>query len=213
MSDEIRHRILSAAARVYAQYGFRGATTRLIATEADVNEVTLFRTFGSKAQLLQEMLQSQVSSCAAPTLPGDVGDPEEAITAWCSATLAYLRNHAQVVRKTIAEAEERPDAACQACEGPNSAGASLVLYVERLQEEGLADADADVDVAVSMLMSAMFGDALYRDIMPNAFPQPSEQAPRRYVKTFLRAVGLRAATLPVRSRPAKAAGDRRSRGR
>jgi AcrR family transcriptional regulator len=213
MSEEIRHRILAAAARVYAQYGFRGATTRLIATEADVNEVTLFRTFGSKARLLQEMLQSQVTAAAAPVLPGDVSDPEGAITRWCAATLEYLRNHAQVIRKTIAEAEERPDAAGQACEGPNSAGASLVLYVERLQEEGLADADADVDVAVSMFMSAMFGDALYRDVMPNAFPQPAEQAPRRYVHTFLRAVGHRAATQPVRSRPVKAAGDRRPRGR
>lgn len=213
MSEEIRHRILAAAARVYAQYGFRGATTRLIATEADVNEVTLFRTFGSKAQLLQEMLQSHVAATAAPTLPNDVGDPEGAMTTWCAATLEYLRNHALVIRKTIAEAEERPDAACQACEGPNSAGASLVLYVERLQEEGLADPDADVDVAVSMFMSALFGDALYRDVMPTSFPQPAEQAPRRYVQTFLRAVGLRAAKLPVRSRTAKAAGDRQSRGR
>ena len=44
---EIRDRILEAAKRVYAKHGFRGATTRLIAIEADVNEVTIFRTFGS----------------------------------------------------------------------------------------------------------------------------------------------------------------------
>lgn len=213
MSEEIRNRILAAAARVYAQYGFRGATTRLIATEADVNEVTLFRTFGSKAQLLQEMLRTHAESGAVPTLPDDVSDPETAVTAWCTAMLEHLRNHAQVIRKTIAEAEERPDAACQACEGPNSAGASLVLYVERLQEEGLSDPDADVDVAVSMFMSAMFGDALYRDVMPTSFPQPAEQAPRRYVQTFLRAVGLRVASLPVRSRPARAAGGRGPRDR
>lgn len=212
MSEEIRNRIIAAAARVYAQYGFRGATTRLIATDAGVNEVTLFRTFGSKAQLLQEMLQSHVVSDAAPTLPNDITDPEDTITAWCASTLEYLRTHSQVIRKTIAEAEERPDAACQACEGPNAAGGSLVLYVERLREEGLADADADVDVAVSMFMSAMFGDALYRDVMPNSFPQPAEEAPRRYVQTFLRAVGLRASALPVRSRQPRVAGSRR-RGR
>jgi AcrR family transcriptional regulator len=209
MSEEIRTRILVAAARVYAQYGFRGATTRLIATEAGVNEVTLFRTFGSKAQLLQEMLQAQVTGSTAPTLSTDLSDPQREITAWCAMTLDYLRGHAHLIRKTIAEAEERPEAACQACEGPNSAGASLVLYVERLREEGLADADADVDVAVSMFMSAMFGDALYRDIMPNAFPQPAEQAPAKYVHTFLRAVGLRASSLPDRSRPARVAGSRR----
>jgi AcrR family transcriptional regulator len=209
MSEEIRNRILAAAARVYAQYGFRGATTRLIATEAGVNEVTLFRTFGSKAELLQAMLQSQVAATAAPMLSNDVSDPEGELTRWCAMMLEYLRGHAHLIRKTIAEAQERPDAACAACEGPNSAGDSLVVYLEHLREEGLADSDADVGTAVSMFMSAMFGDALYRDIIPDAFPQPAETAPTKYVQTFLRAVGVSATSLPVRSRPARVAGSRR----
>jgi AcrR family transcriptional regulator len=210
MSPEISSRILAAAARVYAQYGFRGATTRLIAAEAGVNEVTLFRIFGSKAQLLQAMLQSQVTSTAAPLLSEDIGDPQREITKWCATMLEYLRGHAHLIRKTIAEAEERPDAACAACEGPNSASESLVLYIEHLREARLADPEADVGTAVSMLMSAMFGDALYREIMPDAFPQPVEQAPALYVQTFLRAVGIRATPVPDRSRPQqRVAGSRR----
>jgi hypothetical protein len=63
--------------------------------------------------------------------------------------------------------------------------------VLRLQSLGLADADADIQTAVSMLMSAVFGDALMRDIMPNAFPQPRDEAPARYVGAFLRALGVR----------------------
>lgn len=209
MSEEIRNRILAAAARVYAQYGFRGATTRLIAVEAGVNEVTLFRTFGSKAALLQAMLQSQVAATAAPMLDDDVSDPERVLTVWCATLLEYLRGHAHLVRNAIAEAEERPDSACAACEGSSTAGASLALYVERLREEGLADTEIDVQTAISMFMSAMFGDALYRDIMPEVFPQPAEKAPAKYVQTFLRAVGLRASSLPVRSRSARVAGTRR----
>jgi AcrR family transcriptional regulator len=209
MSPEIRNRILAAAARVYAQHGFRGATTRLIATEAGVNEVTLFRTFGSKAELLQEMLQSHMIATEVPVLPLTVGDPQREITLWCGQVLEFLRGHADIVRKTIAEAEERPDAACTACEKPNQAGASLALYVQRLREEGLADPETDLHTAVSMFMSAMYGDALYRDIMPEAFPQPAKDAPAKYVQTFLRAVGLRASSLPVRSRPARVAGTRR----
>jgi AcrR family transcriptional regulator len=209
MSPEIRTRILAAAARVYAQYGFRGATTRLIANEAGVNEVTLFRTFGSKAELLQAMLQSEVSATSAPMLDADLDDPETALTAWCAQMLAYLRGHAHFVRKTIAEAEERPDAACAACEGPNTAGATVTAYVERLRDAGMADVDADVETAVSMFMSALFGDALYRGVMPAAFPQPAQDAPAKYVRTFLRAVGARASSLPVRSRSARVAGTRR----
>lgn len=212
MSEEIRSRILAAAARVYAQYGFRGATTRLIAADAGVNEVTLFRTFGSKAELLRAMLMSHVASTAVPIILDDDGDPERALTAWCATLLVYLRGHAHLIRKTIAEAEERPDAACAACEGSNSAAASLVLYLERLREAGLADTDVDLHTAISMLMSALFGDALYRDVMPNSFPQPVQVAPAKYVETFMRAAGVRAAPLPVRSRPARVAGTRR-RGR
>jgi AcrR family transcriptional regulator len=208
MSEEIRQRILGAAARVYAHHGFRGATTRLIANEAGVNEVTLFRTFGSKAELLQAMLQTQVSATAAPLIPSDTSDPERVLTTWCASTMEYLRGHAHLIRKTIAEAEERPDAACAACEGPNSAGASLVLYVEQLVDEGLAEG-GDIHTAVSMFMSAMFGDALYRDIMSNQFPQPAEAAPSKYVLTLLRAVGYRASSLPARSRSARVAGSRR----
>lgn len=209
MSEEIRSRILAAAARVYAQYGFRGATTRLIANEAGVNEVTLFRTFGSKAELLQAMLLSQVAASPAPVLSDDISDPAGELTAWCALLLESLRVHAHVIRKTIAEAEERPDCAGAACEGPNFAGASLVRYLQRLRDAGITDPESDTHTAVSMFMSAMFGDALYRDIMPDAFPQPAAMAPTRYVHTFLRAVGLRASSLPVRSRPARVAGTRR----
>jgi AcrR family transcriptional regulator len=209
MSPEIRHRILAAAARVYAQYGFRGATTRLIATEAGVNEVTLFRTFGSKAELLQEMLQSQVTAAEVPILPLAIGDPHREMTVWCGRVIEYLRGHADIVRKTIAEARERPDAACAACERPNEAGASLAQYVERLRAQGFADPDTDLHTAVSMFMSAMYGDALYRDIMPEAFPQPAADAPAKYVNTFLRAVGFQASPLTVRSRAARVVGSRR----
>jgi hypothetical protein len=55
---------------------------------------------------------------------------------------------------------------------------------------GLADREGDVQTAVSMLMSSMFGDAISREVLPNAFPQPVEDAPARYVRVFLRALGV-----------------------
>src|SRR5258705_2712284 len=148
------------------------------------------------------MLASKVPANSAPRITGDLSDPVAEITAWCHVLLAHLREHAHIIRKTIAEAEERPDAACAACEGSNSASESLFLYVERLRNAGFAEPDTDVGTAVSMFMSAMFGDALYRDIIPRAFPQPVEDAPAKYVQTFLRAVGVRA-LLPDRSRQVK----------
>jgi AcrR family transcriptional regulator len=199
---EIRDRILDAAKRVYAKHGFRGATTRLIAIEADVNEVTIFRTFGSKAALFDSLLHSHVATSPVPELPGEPDDPESEIIRWCSAVLAHMRENRSLLRKSIGELEERPDAAVSMCEGPNCAGMMLTDYILRLQSKSLADADADIPTAVAMLMSSLYGDALMRDIVPNGFPQPAEEATTRYVRTFLRGLGVRPALARPRVRTA-----------
>ncbi|WP_048127513.1 TetR/AcrR family transcriptional regulator [Methanosarcina lacustris] len=54
MSTE--QRILEAALKIFASEGYTGATTRRIAEEANVAEVTLFRKFQSKENLLREVL-------------------------------------------------------------------------------------------------------------------------------------------------------------
>jgi AcrR family transcriptional regulator len=57
---DARRRLLSAAARVFARDGLNGATTRAIAREAAVNEVTLFRLFRSKEGLLAAVVGETV---------------------------------------------------------------------------------------------------------------------------------------------------------
>jgi AcrR family transcriptional regulator len=52
----VKDQLLEAAAQVYAESGYHGATTRRIASVAGVNEITLFRHFGSKDVLLREAL-------------------------------------------------------------------------------------------------------------------------------------------------------------
>jgi len=207
---DIRERILQAAARVYAQHGFRGATTRLIAIEAGVNEVSLFRTFGSKAALFEAMMQSHAASLPMPSLPEVPGNAQAEITAWCAALLAHMRQWRSLIRKSFGELEERPEAAVVMCEGPNCAAAALAAYVARLQAMGLSDETADVATAVSMFMSSMFGDAISRDVLPHAFPQPEEGAPAKYVNVLLRAVGALGAGDVVPLRHADTANDRRA---
>src|ERR687895_1854548 len=190
-SSDSRERILEAAARIYAQYGFRGTTTRLIAQEAAVNEVTLFRLFGSKAQLFDELLRKKLHASTVPLLPDEPGDPEVEIVEWCAVLLSQMRASRSFLRKMIGETEERPEAARSACVGPHAAAESLERYVERLRARGLADTEADTRTAISMFMSALFGDVMVRDAMDeHFFPEPAEDAPARYVMTFLRAAGV-----------------------
>src|SRR6476620_7172877 len=189
---EIRDRILDAARRVYSQHGFRGATTRLIAIEAGVNEVTLFRTFGSKAALFEALMQGHVAQSPIPELPDNPVDPEREMTDWVTSVLGHMRENRALIRTSFGEIEERPEAAVHMCEGPNCAGMILTDYMLRLQSTGIAAPDGDIVTAVSMLMSSMFGDAISRDVMPNAFPQPESEAAAKYVRVVLRALGVKA---------------------
>ena len=143
-----RDRILEAAARVYAEFGYRGATTRRIATAAGVNEVTLFRTFGSKAALIDEAVRSSAAAgvtsqgALAASLPEIPVDPERELTAWAVAQHAQLNVQRSLIRKAMGEFEERPDATPCATMGWAEADRELRAYLRRLGEAGLVDWEA-----------------------------------------------------------------------
>jgi AcrR family transcriptional regulator len=61
-SADTRERLLAAAARVFARDGLDGATTREIAREAGLNEVTLFRHFQTKERLLNAVIGSNFNA-------------------------------------------------------------------------------------------------------------------------------------------------------
>ena len=183
-----RERILEAAARVYSKHGFRGATTRLIAAEAGVNEVTLFRTFGSKGALLEAVLEENDRGDEVNPLPDPPVDPQRELTEWVETHLERIRTLRPMLIHAISEYEERPEVADFACRGRIDVHHHITEYVTRLHELGLADRDADVSAAVTMLISAMMSDAMGRPMAPHTFPPPDE-APQRYVRCFLRAIG------------------------
>jgi AcrR family transcriptional regulator len=53
---DTKNRILEAGLRLFSKKGYLGATTREIAKQAGVAEVTLFRHFPSKEKLFEEMI-------------------------------------------------------------------------------------------------------------------------------------------------------------
>ena len=202
-----REKLIEAAARVYAAVGFRGATTRRIAEEAGVNEVTIFRLFGSKAALIEEAVRLHTG--APPTLdvalPEEPVDPAVELTAWCDAHLEMLRERRAIIRKTMGELEERPEVGPCAAEGPSAAALELKRYMRRMWALGFVEGaaagpcgpepcvsgatrDEEAHAAGAMLMAALFGDAMGRDMMPEMYPQPAERAAALYVGLFLRAI-------------------------
>ncbi|MBL0169877.1 MAG: TetR/AcrR family transcriptional regulator [Gemmatimonadaceae bacterium] len=201
MIEDHRHRILHAAARVYAQHGWRGATTRRIAEEAGVNEVTIFRQFGSKDALLEIAMRECARLEQDATLPHEPAHPERELYHWIHAHHASLSNMRDIVRQMMSEAAERPETAICAAEGPSGAFAQLRQYVVQLRRHGwISEPEetrpGDVRGAVTMLMGAIFADAMNREIMPAMFPQTVDDSLHAYVRIFLRGIGVSSEPTP-----------------
>jgi AcrR family transcriptional regulator len=186
----VRDQLLEAAARLYAEAGYRGATTRRIAVQAGVNEITLFRHFGSKDALIREAISRAGPSLVPDMLPHHPREPFREVRDWARAHIAELRERRSLIRTCMGEIEEHPGIFSAQNSPPAMAAKSLSRYLRRLRETGLAKAEFDDVVASTMLMGVLFADAMGRDIMPDMYPNEPEQALDEYVRLFLRSIGV-----------------------
>ena len=117
-----------------------------------MNEVTLFRYFGSKEALLQEAIANTSETPAATTLPAIPVDPDRELAEWCSLMIERLHAKRSIIRKCMSEIEERPEMITTAVSTPVRAANDLAAYLRKLKSMGLAQADFDVAAAGSMLL-------------------------------------------------------------
>ncbi|MBC7790427.1 MAG: TetR/AcrR family transcriptional regulator [Anaerolineae bacterium] len=185
-----RDEILAAAAEVFAQHGFRGSTTRRIADAAGVNEITIFRQFGSKEALLREAMQHMTESAGLAELPEIPSDPERELTEWSESFIQHLRLRSSIIRKTMGEIEERPEMSECASSVPIRASNELCKYLVALGRQGWTSEKFEPKTAAAMLMGAIFADAMGRDMMPDVYPQPRAKAAHMYTVLLLRAIGV-----------------------
>jgi AcrR family transcriptional regulator len=185
-----RDEILAAAAGVFAQHGFRGSTTKRIADAAGVNEITIFRQFGSKEALIREAMRHMTQSAGLMSLPKVPDDPEHELTDWSESFIQHLRLRSSIIRKTMGEMEERPEMSKCASYVPVQASNELCLYLTALKEHGRTTEQFDPKTAAAMLMGSIFADAMGREMMPDVYPQPAEKAAHMYTQLLLRAIGV-----------------------
>ncbi|MBA3497150.1 MAG: TetR/AcrR family transcriptional regulator [Gemmatimonadales bacterium] len=186
----VREQLLAAAARVYAEAGYRGATTRRIALAAGVNEITLFRHFGSKETLLHEAIARAGAEIESGELPEIPVDPVRELTRWARAHLAHMRDRRALIRTCMGEMEEHPGIISSIDKPPVRAAMALAGYLRRLRDGKLAAARFDEQVAATMLMGTLFGDAMGRDMMPEMFTRSTDASLREYVRLLLRGIGV-----------------------
>lgn len=193
---DVREALLKATVKVFSEAGARGATTRRIAQEAGVNEVTLFRHFKSKDELLGSALKALADLVADRKLPDIPADPVAELTDWARDHHKQLHKYRALIRKTMGEFEENPSLCACTCHATIKMTSDLADYLKTLQLRGLANASFNTHAAAAMLMGALFADAVSRDAMPDRFPYPMKDAVDFTMPLFLAAIGVSANKRP-----------------
>ncbi len=182
-------RLLDAASEVFAEEGFRGATTRKIAARARVNEVTLFRHFASKEDLLVAAIDRQVASSIAmlaavplPAEPRDVGDE---LGRFLTATLFGFAAAHRAVRTSLGEWGHHPMLDDRLTGTSRYVSDQVERYLAAAQECGLIRDDIHPVLAAQALIATIFAHGMLHKMMPERFPVGPEESVAMYLRIML----------------------------
>ena len=193
---QTRARILKAATEVFATSGIAGATTREIARVAGVNEVTLFRHFQSKEQLLAAVVQ-QVTALQAEALANQdewTGNLHIDLLHYAWLYNNMLEEHEALVRMFIGEAKRHPEAALQVLrETVQPLREKLIAYLHNGVEQGNVRPDVDLLTAVDMFTGMLLSGML----RSNTIPLPRSYSRDRYIESCVDLFVRGISTLPV----------------
>lgn len=148
-------RILAAAAALFAEHGYRGTATSAIATRAGVNEVTLFRHFGSKEGVLRalgQQIEAARTSFPPPEVE-DAGDPRATLRDLAADEIRDgIRSGGLAIRLSF-DARSVPEVRAAMGDALSANLARLAAYLRPLQARGILRGDIDA----SLIAEAFYG--------------------------------------------------------
>ena len=130
--NQTRQRIIQATAQLFSEKGIAGTTTRAIAERAGVNEVTLFRHFGSKDNLAREIMKEYGGQAVA----GDLeqlfsGDYAQDMALIGHMLMSVMTERINAIRMAICEAGKFPEFQQLVAENPRQLRQMLARYFQR----------------------------------------------------------------------------------
>lgn len=173
-------RILDAAIAVVIARGYSGATTREIAAQAGINEVTLFRRFESKAKLVQAAIHRDIAETTA-ALQAPTGDLEADLLAVLDRYCATYSAHGALPLVIILEVTRNPEFA-DLIKEPAAAQQGLRELVASYQADGLL-IDEPPELAVNALLGPLLAHAVDTQLGIATSAPPT---PRTLLEGFLR---------------------------
>lgn len=187
MAQDAREKLLAAAYELFGAKGYAGVGTRAIAEAAGVNEVTLFRIFGTKHSLWQEIFDRYVVRPTDEVLgEGTNGDWDHDVRQVARNITQTITANINLLKMNLLEDRRDTETKEELASQPQRMNVALV----RALEKGPMAHDRAVVVART-IVDSIFGVAIHFEGMGRV---TSDATLDRWLEDFLDLVmaGLRA---------------------
>lgn len=153
--------VFSAALEMLVAHGYERATTRRIADVAGVNEVTLFRKYGSKARLYEKVIEHQLSNTALNSVRY-TGNLAADLVSIVHAYISTNEEHGSIIPLLLLEIARHPDLQ-RSFKTPWRNIQGAIAIIRKYQEQGLLSVESPLGCLGALigpiLTSQMFRQA------------------------------------------------------
>jgi AcrR family transcriptional regulator len=161
-------------------HGYEGATTKEIADIAGVNEVTLFRKYGSKAELFEKAINHQLADTPLNKL-AYTGELEADLIAIIKAYMKTNEMYGEIIPTILGELPRHPDLK-GAFKTPWDNIQVIVKIVQAYQAQGLLKQESPLSSLNALIGPLMTSQMIRRANL--GLPVPDLE-PGEYVHAFL----------------------------
>ncbi|PYS37014.1 MAG: hypothetical protein DMG14_22710 [Acidobacteria bacterium] len=193
MKHDRRQDILAAAMELFAKKGFRGTTTRDLATQAEVNEAIIFRHFKTKEELYSAILEHKACENRDARIEeierlAAASDDQKFLETLGRTFLERHQNDTTFLRLLLFSALEGHQLSEMAV-ASMTARNPIASYIQKRINEG-AFHQVDPQLAARGLLGMFASFVLWQEVFGFKKTQPydAEEVVRTFVSIFLRGI-------------------------
>jgi AcrR family transcriptional regulator len=160
--------IYQSAIRVVIERGYSGATTKQIAEAAGISEVTLFRKYGNKAQLVKQAIMAMAGQIDLQTAAAYTGDVAADLLRVVETYQASAGEFGQFFYTVLLEIPRHPDLS-DSLESPIELINHVGKLIARYQSDGVLVQEHPLH-AVAALWGPLMATNLIRSAAPAVAP-------------------------------------------
>ncbi len=174
--EETRQRIIDAAAEVGSKVGYAKATTKAIAEAAGVNEVTLFRHFGTKENLFSAAIEQYGGPGMVPAIEAQLtGDYHQDLMTIGNILMTVLVERREMLRLLLCESANIPEVRTVLARNPRELRKMTARYLESQMEKGTIK-EQHPEALAQAFMGMFFSYAISLNMLDESI-QPSISEP------------------------------------